>query len=124
MLRGVPVRFLFVKDTLAWPRSSGHDVHSYYMMRALTQLGHEVSLLTAAEPAQDAVRGLALTKQRTFIELEEFTREVLPPSTLSPLQERFRSYWGVSRHRIQAVADLARDFRADAVIVVGLEVLP
>ena len=44
------MRLLFVKDALAWPRSSGHDVHSYHMMLALTRLGHEVGLLTATEP--------------------------------------------------------------------------
>jgi hypothetical protein len=50
-----PLRLLFVKDNMAWPRSSGHDVHCFYMMQALTRLGHEVSLLTAAAPAPEAV---------------------------------------------------------------------
>ena len=42
----MPVRLLFVKERLSWPRSSGHDVHTYYSMQALTQLGHTVGLVT------------------------------------------------------------------------------
>ena len=41
-----PMRFLFVKPRLAWPRSSGHDVHSYQMMRALARCGHSSGLAT------------------------------------------------------------------------------
>ena len=35
--RGDPtdMRLLFVKERLAWPRSSGHDVHCYHLMQAL-----------------------------------------------------------------------------------------
>ena len=40
------MRFLFVKTFLAWPRSSGHDVLTHGMMRALQDLGHETGLLT------------------------------------------------------------------------------
>ena len=34
------MRFLFVKPRLAWPRSSGHDVHCYHLMKALAERGH------------------------------------------------------------------------------------
>jgi glycosyltransferase involved in cell wall biosynthesis len=114
------MRLLFVKEALAWPRSSGHDVHCYYMMRALAELGHEVSLLTAAEPTPQAVAGLPLALRRCFGAPDGPDPE-LP---LSRLQERFRSYWGVSKHRVAAVARAAEDCRADAVVVVGLNVLP
>jgi glycosyltransferase involved in cell wall biosynthesis len=116
------VRLLFVKELLAWPRSSGHDVHCYHMMRALTELGHEVSLITRVAPAAEAIAGLKLAFQRTF-----------PPAGetgngrrlhLSGLQERFRSYWGIHETHIKAVAQLAEECRADAVVVVGLNVLP
>ena len=40
------------------------------------------------------------------------------------MQERFRSYWGIELARIRAVADAARACEADAVVVVGLNVLP
>jgi glycosyltransferase involved in cell wall biosynthesis len=40
------------------------------------------------------------------------------------LQERFRSYWGIAVPHVKAVARLAEECRADAVVVVGLNVLP
>src|SRR5262249_4796743 len=44
--------------------------------------------------------------------------------SLSRLEERFRSYWGIPPLHIRRLRDLARDFRADVVVVSGLEVLP
>ena len=61
---GRPLRVLFVKDALAWPRSSGHDVHSYYMMRGLAGRGHTVGLLTAAEPDPRAVAGMSCDRAK------------------------------------------------------------
>jgi glycosyltransferase involved in cell wall biosynthesis len=115
------MRLLFVKEALAWPRCSGHDVHCFYMMQALARLGHEVSLLTAAEPLPRAVEGLALTNRRCFPANGEMPAA---PLRLTRLQERFRSYWGISPARIAAVGHMADECRADAVIVVGLHVLP
>jgi glycosyltransferase involved in cell wall biosynthesis len=116
-----PFRLLFVKENMAWPRSSGHDVHCYYMMRALAEQGHEVSLLTAAEPAPEAIAGLQLVLRGR---LDEVDGDTGPPLQLSRLQERFRSYWGIDPQRIRAVARTAEECRADAVVVVGLNVLP
>jgi glycosyltransferase involved in cell wall biosynthesis len=115
------MRLLFVKESLAWPRSSGHDVHCFYMMQALARLGHEVSLLTAAEPAPEAIAGLPLVLKRCF---GAGTAEETPSWPATRLQERFRSYWGVSQDRIAAVARAAKDCRAEVVVVVGLNVLP
>jgi glycosyltransferase involved in cell wall biosynthesis len=115
------MHLLFVKETLAWPRSSGHDVHCFHMMRALAGLGHEVSLLTAAEPAAEAVARLPLALRRCFGAGGGPPGPVVP---MTRLQERFRSYWGVGEDRIAAVARAAEDCRADAVVVVGLNVLP
>jgi polysaccharide biosynthesis protein PslH len=116
------VRFLFVKELLAWPRSSGHDVHCYHMMRALAELGHEVSLLTRAPPVPDAIAGLSLAVQRNFPPAGEHLNG--RPLHLTPLQERFRSYWGVPVSHIAAVGRLAEECRAEVVVVVGLNVLP
>jgi glycosyltransferase involved in cell wall biosynthesis len=93
------------------------------MMRSLAELGHEVSLLTASEPAPEAVAGLPLALQRTFGEVKGTGGNgvALP---LTRLQERFRSYWGISPARIKAVARTAADCAADVVVVVGLNVLP
>jgi glycosyltransferase involved in cell wall biosynthesis len=43
---------------------------------------------------------------------------------LGILQERFRSYWGIRPERIRQVGRLASEQGADAVVVVGLNVLP
>ena len=55
--RPLAMRLLFVKEALAWPRSSGHDVHCFHMMRALAALGHEVSLATVKPAADEALAG-------------------------------------------------------------------
>ena len=117
------MRLLFVKDALAWPRSSGHDVHCFHMMRALAGLGHEVSLATVNRPVEEAVSGLPL---RSYVCLSEWAHasDDSAPLPLSRMQERFRSYWGIEPARIRAVADAARACEADAVVVVGLNVLP
>lgn len=114
------MRFLFVKPRLAWPRSSGHDVHCYHLMRALAQRGHQLGLATVVQPEPEAVAGLPLELCRTLGDRDDDQRS----SPLTGLPERFRSYWGIPPARIAAVADLAEELRADAVVVVGLDVLP
>jgi len=114
------MKFLFVKDRLAWPRASGHDILSYQMMKALAGLGHEVSLATAEPASSEAVAGLPLVHRRVLGDGAGEDARV----RLSPLQERFRSYWGVDRGRIGAVRDASDAVGADAVVVVGLGVLP
>lgn len=127
------MKLLFVKESLAWPRSSGHDVHTFHMMRALAALGHGVGLLTAATPHPDAIAGLPLAWSGEFGSVEHgSTRSAPPPGTprvgpaprLTWLQEKFRGYWGIDPNRIRAVAEAADDMNADAVVVVGLNVLP
>ncbi len=113
------MRFLFVKARLEWPRTYGHDVHCYEMMRALSELGHQVALATDAPPSGRALEGLSLSDQ--------FVLDAAPgakPVQMSYLQERYRSYWGVPHGRIRALGQHAADWRADAVVVVGLEILP
>jgi glycosyltransferase involved in cell wall biosynthesis len=118
-----PLRLLFVKESLAWPRASGHDVHCFHMMRALAAQGHEVSLATVRRPADEAVAGLPL---RSYTNIGEgpALNDSAPPIPFTRMQERFRSYWGIPPARIRAVADAARACEADAVVVVGLNVLP
>jgi glycosyltransferase involved in cell wall biosynthesis len=89
-------------------------------MKALEHGGNEVGLVTVVAPPPEAIEGLSLRFCRTFEGVE--TNGVSSP--LRGLPERFRSYWGIPPDRIQAVADWAREFRADAVVVVGLDVLP
>jgi polysaccharide biosynthesis protein PslH len=114
------MRFLFVKPSLAWPRSSGHDVHCYHLMQALAKRGHQLALATVTPPPDEAVAGLPL---ESCVALGDHDQDACP-SSLTGLAERYRSYWGIPPGRIAAVSRLAREFRADAVVVVGLEVLP
>jgi glycosyltransferase involved in cell wall biosynthesis len=113
------MRLLFVKERLAWPRSSGHDVHGYHLMRALGRLGHDVSLATLHEPDSRATEGAGLVSLHSIDDAGADE-----PLNLSKLQERFRNYWGIPTRRIQQVGRLARELQADAVVAVGLNVLP
>lgn len=115
------MRFLFVKTELCFPRSSGHDVHSYEMMRALIAQGHEVALLTAAPQAPQAIEGLDLFWSDDFANVNEADQSTL---TLTKLQAKFCSYWGVSLQRVAQTAAMAEKLNVDAVVPVGLEVLP
>jgi glycosyltransferase involved in cell wall biosynthesis len=114
------MKYLFVKDRLAWPRSSGHDVHASHMMRALGELGHEVALASVEPAAAEAVNGLGLARVLVLGGGSAVDGRV----RLTTLQERFRSYWGVDRGRIAAVRDASDLVDADVVVVVGLGVLP
>lgn len=114
------MRLLFFKHALAFPRSSGHDVHTYYMMKACRSLGHEIALATVDEPSVEAVDGLDLDV-RVLLDRKGSPDGNLPGSRL---QRRFRSYWGVPDARVAALARAAADWRADAVIVGGLDALP
>ena len=102
------MRFLFVKTSLTWPRSSGHEIHSYHIMKALAQLGHELALATVGPLQSEAVAGLPLEMCRT---LREYDSDQAP-SPLTGLAERYRSYWGIPCGRIAAVSRIAEEFRA------------
>jgi glycosyltransferase involved in cell wall biosynthesis len=115
------MRLLFVKPELVWPRTSGHDVYCYYMMKALAEAGADVSLATQQDTKPAAVEG---------VRLEHLTRlpSAMPagvaPTKLPWAQERFRSFWGVEHAHIAAVRTLADDWRSDVVIAFGLQSLP
>lgn len=117
------MRVLFFKEAFAWPRASGHDIHAYYLARALARLGHEVGLLTLKEPSPEAIEGLPLAMHRC-LGSEKPAANGFHASRLGRLQERFRSYWGIEPAHIRAVGQAAAEFKADAVVVVGLSVLP
>ena len=118
------LRLLFMKGRLAWPRAAGHDVFCYHFMQALAEQGHAVSLATIDCPAPEAVQGLALERVELLDEPPAAEAGDSPPIGLSHMQERYRNYWGVKEDRVRAVGLVARACRADAVIVVGLDVLP
>ena len=115
-------RILFVKESMSWPRSSGHDIHTFYMMQALAQSGHAVGLATFdASPAEATANG---GLEAEFCFADAVSQNNPTPVALTKWQEKFRSYWGISNERIRWVASVAKEFRADVVVVSGLNVLP
>src|SRR5262245_2004177 len=105
------MRLLFVKPALVWPRSSGHDVQCYYMMKALAEEGAEVSLATIDEVDPRAIDGLRLAHCRRLA--DSLPPGAQPARSLTRVQERFRSFWGVSPAHIESVRALAAEWRAD-----------
>ena len=115
------MRLLFVKTSLAWPRSSGHDVHTFHMMKACAELGHEVSLATVVPPEPKAVEGFTL---RSYSRLTAPVPETAQGITSTWLQQRFRSFWGVDDLHALALRHVVQTQSPDAVVVVGLDALP
>jgi glycosyltransferase involved in cell wall biosynthesis len=119
------MRILFVKNSLAWPRSSGHDVHTYYMMKACAELGHQVSIATVVKPEDAALNGLSHIPRFT---LNGTNGHHAGPDVASvagtKLQLRFRNYWGIPSERLHALQKAIQQFKADTVVVSGLDALP
>ncbi len=119
------LRLLFVKERMAWPRSSGHDVHTYHVMREMARAGHAVALATVFPIPPEAVADGGLEAEYCFEErTPPVPDETAFPISLSKMQEKFRGYWGVDPARIRWAAAAAADFRADAVVVSGLRMPP
>jgi len=115
------VRLLFFKDRFAWPRSSGHDVHGFYMMQALAQRGHTIALAHTHPIDERAIVGGGFD----LIDLNALSiNEKNSPLALTKGQEKWRNYWGIQPELIQKVGQLADDWQADVVNVIGLNVLP
>ncbi|CAN5601618.1 hypothetical protein BH11PLA2_BH11PLA2_20620 [soil metagenome] len=118
-----PHRILFLKERMAWPRASGHDVHTFYMMQALAKLGHKVALATLEPSPSEAIAGGGQEADYCFA--THNPPHTAPfPLTLLKWEEKFRNYWGVDTAAIQWVGACAAEFTADAVVVSGLRVLP
>src|SRR5438552_7880084 len=111
------MRLLFVKESLAWPRISGHHVHTYYLLRALSQLGHTIGLVTNAAVDPQAVEGLPLERQYLFDNLAIPAGLSEPP--LPYFQEFFHSRWGIDKRFSRALRQAVDDFHPDAVVTVG-----
>jgi glycosyltransferase involved in cell wall biosynthesis len=115
------MRLLFAKHALAFPRSSGHDVHTFHMMKACASIGHEVALATVDEPGEGALDGLTLAKRFSL------GGPSLPSTNgfhSTYLQRKFRSFWGVEDAQVSALRRATKEFQPAAVIVAGLDALP
>ena len=113
------MRVLYVKPALVYPRTSGHDVYCYYMMKGMAELGAEVSLLTAEKTHPAAVEGIAL------VHCGQLSQD--PPQRplqLTWAQERFRSFWGATPGQIDSVRRTTESLSADVVVAFGLPALP
>jgi glycosyltransferase involved in cell wall biosynthesis len=113
------VKLLFVKNSLAWPRVSGHDVHTYYMMRSLAALNVVVYFATISPVSPSAAHGLQL--RGSYVLSEE---RLGPSVTLNGIRGQFASYFGADAATLGAAATVIQQVRPDAVVVVGLEMLP
>ena len=115
------MRLLFIKRSLPWPRSSGHDGHTYNTMKACADLGHSVFLAVGSDLSARAIEGLRL--EGTF-RFDQSPGANGPEPKGTWLQRRFRSFFGVPDAYIQALARIQSDVRPDAVIGAGLDILP
>ena len=115
------MHILVYKNELCWPRRSGHDVHTYEMMRAWSLSGAQVSLATSKEIQPEAINGLTLESTTM---LSSIYRDNMPPLPSNGLPHRFIRYWGITSAEIQSLADLAGNIKADAVVASGLDALP
>jgi len=91
------------------------------MMKALGELGHEISLATVVPPEPMAIEGALLSERiRLSAPLER------PSATLpgTRLQNKFRSFWGVEDHWVESLRQANERIRPDAVVVGGLDALP
>lgn len=118
------MRILFVKQSMYWPRTVGHDVHAFEMMRALVGLGHDVALATASSTENQAIDGIGLAQYWALDNQDAPGSSSAGLPRLGYLESRYARYWGINLCRISQIDVLTREWRADAVVAVGLEVLP
>jgi polysaccharide biosynthesis protein PslH len=121
----MPLRILFLKEAFGWPRASGHDVHTFHLMQALGHLGHTTALATIEPSPTEAIANGGQAVNYCYKTQSPPTPPAdMHPLTLTRWQEKFRNYWGINIDAIRWVGACSADFRADAVAVSGLRVLP
>lgn len=89
-------------------------------MQELDRLGHSIGLLTSTETSPQAVEGIHFVLNTRFSDLPQPEKTV----PVAGLQGRFVSYWGIAPERPQQIAELVERERFEAVVVIGLHVLP
>lgn len=88
-------------------------------MKALTEVGHQVSLLTRVNCLPDSTDGIGLSNSFVM-----GSNRITQAPSLSWLQRRYCSFWGIDEKPISEVQSVAEEIGADVVVAVGLEVLP
>ena len=66
------MRLLFVKESMAWPRSSGHDVHCYHLMRELAKIGRVIEREAPGFHRRNVLVLDATTGQNALSQAREF----------------------------------------------------
>jgi glycosyltransferase involved in cell wall biosynthesis len=117
------MKILFYKPSFSWPRNSGHDVHTYHMMRSLAALKASVSLVTETAPHPKALAGLTLD-QMIYLDSSNLPGCGASIFTRGRMEERFRRYYGIEEDSILRFSAIAERGAFDAVVVSGLPVLP
>jgi polysaccharide biosynthesis protein PslH len=113
------MRILFVKDSLSWPPLSGHDLHTFNMMKAMAKLNQEISLFTIKELSEAAINSLSFIKNHSILAACSGGTE--RSLKLTRLQERFRSYWGIEKAVALAINRKADEMKVDVIVGAGLE---
>jgi glycosyltransferase involved in cell wall biosynthesis len=114
------MRFLFIMDSLNWPRISGADVHCSQMMRALVSMGHEVGLGTEEVCSEAAVENIGLHKVFVYGGGSSDKSEVGG----TWLQNKYRNYWGITDESILSIRSIGAEFQPDVIVTTGLGGLP
>jgi polysaccharide biosynthesis protein PslH len=115
------MRLLFVKELLAWPRISGHHVHTYHLLRELGRLGHALALVTNVQLDQRAVEGIPQLRQFCFDGMDP---EPGPAGDrLTFLQKFFHSRWSIDQRYGRALRQFVDEFRPDVVVAIGTKEL-
>ena len=116
------MQLLVYKSDMAWPRRSGHDVHTFEMMRCWAASGHAVHLATAIPPLKRAIEGIGIKSMTCLREYARSQRS--SPIANKGLARRYARYWGIPDADIRSVGQIASEISADAVIASGLDSLP
>jgi len=117
---GDALRILFIKHALVYPRTTGHDIRCFEMLRAFHRLGHHVALATVAPSDLEALEEIGIP---CFSLSDTSANGQHSKTALSYRQERFRSFWGISEDVIRAIPKVADRFEADVVVGLGLDIL-
>jgi len=99
------LRILFVKTELGYPRSRGHDIRAFNMIRSMAELGHVIGLVTSTRPKDEAIKGLSLER---IAVVTEGTVTPFAGRRFTRFQESLASYVGASRPKLNRVADEVR----------------
>lgn len=114
------LRILCYKNELSWPRLTGHDIALYHLMQQFARLGATVGFAVNQRPSEKALDGLSLEQAATLAD----SGAIPVTPVFTKLQAKYQSYWGIATDDVARLGGIAREFRADAVVVSGLAALP